>query len=82
MNRKAQKRAWEAKCIRCGKCCHARLILKDAVVYGRPCRYLGPDNLCTVYARRDELNLPWCHRPTPRNLDKLGMPADCALRIK
>ncbi len=67
----------EAKCARCGRCCYAKLLVEEKVIYTNvPCRYLDTGtNLCTVYGRRREVN-PDCldvEAGTKRGV----FPADC-----
>ena len=56
--RTGARRAHEAKCLKCGRCCHAKLVVGDRVVYTDvPCAYLDVETkLCTVYERRHEVN--------------------------
>lgn len=67
----------EARCRQCGRCCCAKLIIGDEVVYtAKVCKHLDPaTKLCRVYERRHEVN-PGC-----LNVEegiKLGVfPADC-----
>ena len=64
-------------CLRCGRCCHSKVIFDDDVIYTPfPCRYLDEEtHLCTVYDHRWEAN------PDCLTLDegiRLGVfPADC-----
>ena len=69
--------AHEAKCLRCGRCCYAKLLVEDRIIYvDVPCRHLDVEtNLCRVYERRHELN-PDCldvEAGTKRGV----FPADC-----
>jgi len=65
------------KCLRCGRCCYAKLIINGQVVYTPfPCPYLDEaTRLCTVYERRHEVN-PCC-LPVEVGI-RLGVfPPDC-----
>jgi len=53
----AQKLAREAEmlCRRCGLCCHVKVGLSDGRYVVHPlvtCKYLNPDNTCSVYESR------------------------------
>ncbi len=50
-----------AKCLRCGRCCYAKVIVDGRVIYTDvPCQYLDMETkLCRIYERRFELN-PKC----------------------
>ena len=67
----------EKLCRRCGRCCYAKLMLEDEIVYlPFPCPFLDEKTrLCTVYENRHEMN------PDCLTLDeaiKIGVfPADC-----
>jgi len=66
-----------ALCMKCGRCCYAKLILGGEVVYTPfPCPYLDEETrLCTIYERRRELN-PHC-LPVEMGI-RLGVfPPDC-----
>ena len=71
----------EAKCLKCGRCCYAKLRVKladgDRVVYTHtPCTYLHVEtNLCTVYERRHEMN-PDC-LGVEAGIARGVFPADC-----
>ena len=71
------EREKEEKCRRCGRCCCAKLLLDDEVVY-TPflCKYLDEKTrLCTVYENRHEMN-PDCL--TLEEGIRIGVfPADC-----
>ncbi len=69
--------AHEARCLRCGRCCYAKLLVEDRIIYTDiPCRYMDVEtNLCRVYERRHEVN-PDClgvEAGTKRGV----FPADC-----
>jgi len=51
----------EKKCLRCGRCCFAKLWIGGRIYYTPfPCKYLDlRTRLCTVYDRRHEVN-PEC----------------------
>lgn len=64
-------------CLRCGRCCYAKLIIDGEVVYTPfPCPHLdAATRLCTVYERRHEVN-PECI--TLEEGIRLGVfPGDC-----
>ncbi len=67
----------EAVCRRCGRCCHAKLLVGDVVIYtDTPCRYLDVETkLCTVYERRREVN-PDCI-DVEEGIARGVFPADC-----
>lgn len=69
--------AHEARCLRCGRCCYAKLVVGGRVIYTDiPCRYLDVGtNLCTVYERRHELN-PDC-LGVEEGIERGVFPADC-----
>lgn len=48
----------EALCRRCGSCCYEKFVVQDTVFTSRtPCKFLNEKTrLCTVYARRFEMN--------------------------
>jgi len=69
--------AKEDLCRRCGRCCYAKLLYDDELVYlPFPCPHLDEKTrLCTVYERRFEVN-PDCL--TLEEGIRLGVfPADC-----
>ena len=71
----------EAKCLRCGRCCYAKLVVEladgDRIVYTDiPCGYLDVGTkLCTVYEGRHELN-PDC-LGVEAGVKRGVFPADC-----
>jgi uncharacterized cysteine cluster protein YcgN (CxxCxxCC family) len=67
----------EAECLRCGRCCYAKLLVEDRVIYTDvPCRYLDTGTrLCTVYGRRHEVN-PDC-LDVEAGIRRGVFPADC-----
>ncbi len=73
--------AWEAVCVRCGRCCHERLVGPEGEIlaWGAPCPYLDPESrLCTAYERRFELEVE-CRLVTPRVVQRSRlMPEGCA----
>lgn len=66
-----------ARCRRCGRCCFAKLIIRDRIVYTPyPCRHLDIDTrLCTVYEKRHEVN-PEC-LTVERGIQLGVFPPDC-----
>lgn len=70
--------AWEAKCLRCGRCCYEKIEYDGEIYYTEtPCEKLDTrTGHCTVYAERLDVR-PGCTRLTPE-LVRLGiLPADC-----
>ena len=67
----------EAECRRCGRCCYAKLLVGDRVIYTDvPCAYLDlQTRLCRVYERRHEMN-PDCLR-VEEGIRRGVFPADC-----
>jgi len=67
----------EAICRRCGRCCYAKLLVGDQVIYtDTPCAYLDVETrLCTVYDRRHEVN-PDC-LDIEEGIRRGVFPADC-----
>lgn len=71
----------EARCRRCGRCCHGAIRVQDRMILleDLPCRHLrrGPDGLyaCDVYAIRHLTG--WCHRITVESIRKELFPPDC-----
>ena len=66
-----------ARCERCGRCCHVKIIVRGEVVYLPDfCQYYDPQTkLCTIYEHRHETN-PRCL--TVEEGIELGVfPADC-----
>ena len=52
---KRQETELESLCRQCGLCCHITVGLSDGTYVLHPsiaCKYLSPDNLCTVYEKR------------------------------
>ena len=67
----------ENLCRRCGRCCCAKLIIEDEVIYTPfPCPHLDEETrLCNVYENRFEIN-PECL--SVEDGIKIGVfPADC-----
>ena len=67
----------ESLCRRCGKCCYRKVVVAGRVqITPFPCEYLDADtNLCTVYARRAEID-PEC-LSVPEGMRIGAFPADC-----
>jgi uncharacterized cysteine cluster protein YcgN (CxxCxxCC family) len=67
----------EEKCLKCGRCCYAKLIVDGEVIYTPyPCPHLDEKTrLCTVYERRFEVN-PKC-LSVEEGLRIGVFPADC-----
>lgn len=64
-------------CLKCGRCCYAKLIIGDQVIYTPfPCKYLDlSTHLCTIYEKRHKIN-PECL--TVEEGIRLGVfPLDC-----
>jgi len=67
----------EDLCRKCGRCCYAKLLLDDEIVFlPYPCPYLDEHSRrCTIYPRRHEVN-PECL--TLEEGISIGVfPADC-----
>lgn len=71
------KAVTESTCLRCGRCCYAKVIIDDQVYYTDiPCEYLDTtDNSCTIYAVRFEKN-PDC-LSVSEGMRAGVFPADC-----
>lgn len=69
---------WEARCLRCGRCCFEKELYEGEVYYtGEPCEFLDlQTRLCSVYAQRHERR-PGCVPLTPKVLAMGVLPADC-----
>ncbi|MHC5057383.1 MAG: CxxCxxCC domain-containing protein [Planctomycetota bacterium] len=69
--------AHEAVCRRCGRCCYAKLLVGDQVIYtDTPCAHLDLETrLCRVYGRRHEAN-PDC-LSVDEGVRRGVFPADC-----
>ena len=67
----------EALCLRCGRCCCAKIIIGDEVIYTPlPCPHLDKDtSLCAVYGHRWEVN-PDC-LTLAEGIAMGVFPADC-----
>lgn len=77
--------AWEALCVRCGRCCYEKLDFNGLIFYTRkPCDQLDLEtHQCRIYPQRDQIR-PDCRRLTPDVVAAGFLPADCpyARRIK
>jgi uncharacterized protein len=73
--------AWESLCLRCGLCCHEKVVHGAFVAtnYGLPCPHLDTStHACTVYERRFE-TCPDCRKMTLRHaLFVRWLPESCA----
>ena len=69
--------AHEAMCRRCGRCCYAKFLVGDRVIYtDTPCVHLDLDTrLCRIYDRRHEVN-PDC-LDVEQGILRGVFPADC-----
>ncbi len=67
----------DVRCRRCGRCCYAKLLVGDRVIYtDAPCDHLDPETrLCRVYDRRHEVN-PDC-LSVEEGIRRGVFPADC-----
>ena len=55
LKKAAATRKEESLCRRCGLCCHIKVGLSDGTYVLHPtatCKYLTPDNLCSIYGSR------------------------------
>jgi len=70
-------RAGEDACLRCGRCCYAKVVIGDDVFYTDiPCLYLDVSTrLCRVYEHRFEVN-PDC-LTVEKGIAGRAFPADC-----
>jgi len=73
----AENRFDEARCRRCGRCCHEKFALEGVIILSDiPCQYLDPvTHLCRIYADRLRLN-PRC-QSAEASFRVGGLPADC-----
>ncbi len=71
------RRAREATCRRCGRCCHQKLNVDGRIFYlDTACPHLDPESrLCRVYERRFEVN-PDC-LAVEEGVRRGVFPADC-----
>ena len=69
--------AREAICRRCGRCCYAKLLVGDQIIYtDTPCAHLDTDtNLCRVYEHRHAVN-PDC-LSVKQGIRRGVFPVDC-----
>jgi hypothetical protein len=69
--------AREATCLRCGRCCYAKLLIGDQIIYtDTPCAHLDIDtHLCTIYEHRHGVN-PDC-LSVKQGIRRAVFPADC-----
>lgn len=67
----------ENACLRCGRCCYAKVVIGDDVFYTDiPCKYLDVlTSNCRVYERRFEVN-PDC-LTVEQGISARVFPADC-----
>jgi len=74
---KEARRAREAMCRRCGRCCHQKLNVDGRIFYlDAACPHLDPETrLCRVYDRRFEVN-PDCIS-VEEGIRRGVFPADC-----
>ena len=75
-----QRFADEDICLRCGKCCHSAVKVKDQMVMlPLQCKYLAKDReggtFCTVYNIRDLTG--WCQRINVESVRKELFPPEC-----
>jgi uncharacterized cysteine cluster protein YcgN (CxxCxxCC family) len=70
--------AWDAICMRCGRCCFEKIDFEGTIYYTDiPCEHFDPNTrLCQVYADRERVR-KGCIQLTSRDLDKGFLPADC-----
>ena len=72
------KKAWDARCHRCGRCCYEKIEYNNRVYYtDKPCDKLDLETLlCSVYDQR-HVAKPEC-MPLDREMLQYGiLPADC-----
>jgi uncharacterized protein len=77
-SKKVELDPWEARCLRCGRCCYEKIDFEGRIYYtNRPCDKLDlQTRLCTVYVHRDQ-EKPGCSRLNEDILRMGVLPADC-----
>jgi len=72
------KKGWDARCLRCGRCCYEKIEYNNRVYYtDKPCDKLDLETLlCSVYDQRHTAK-PEC-MPLDQEMLRYGiLPADC-----
>jgi uncharacterized cysteine cluster protein YcgN (CxxCxxCC family) len=74
MTAQAQHIDYERDCKRCGKCCSPQFLFRGNLVRFKNlrCRYLGADNLCTIYEYRKEVVGCYLIVELPKELIPMG----------
>lgn len=70
---------WEARCCRCGRCCHEKIDFEGRIYYTDiPCQFLDQSTkLCRIYPERN-IRHPGCAQLTDKNVGQGFLPADCS----
>jgi uncharacterized cysteine cluster protein YcgN (CxxCxxCC family) len=73
--------AREAMCRRCGRCCYAKFLVGDQIIYtDTPCAHLDLDTrLCRIYEHRQAVN-PDC-LSVQQGVRRGVFPADCPYAV-